>query len=68
MPRHTYAVIADGRMVVAASKIAVARKHAKGVAGRRIIKVGSRIGEPVTPFELRDMRGGRYTIHGTEVQ
>ena len=62
--KRTYAVLEHDRLVTAAQRIALARKHRNGVYGRRIIRLqpdGERIA-------LRDMRGGTFHITGVEVQ
>lgn len=66
MPRNTYAVIEGNRLIGTSSRIALARKHRTGIAGRRIIRVGaSQVGRE--RIQMRDMQGGTFYIYGVEV-
>lgn len=61
---RAYAVIEGERLIAHSARIAVARKHRTGIAGRRIVRVGGG-GERIA---LRDMRGATFYITGVEVQ
>lgn len=64
MRPYAYAVIEGDRLIATSGRIAIARKHRTGIAGRRIIRLdggGERI-------QLRAFGGGGiYHITGVEV-
>jgi hypothetical protein len=62
--KHTYIVLHDDQIVATSCKLAVARKHRKGVYGRRIVRLDRSNG---VVFVLRDFRGGTFHATGVEV-
>jgi len=62
--KRTYIVLHGDQVVATSCKIAVARKHSKGVFGRRIIRLDRTNGERIA---LRDFRGGTFYATGVEV-
>ncbi len=63
--KPAYAVIEGDRLIAHTGRIALARRHRTGVAGRRIIRVGA--GGGGERIQLRAVRGDVFYITGVEV-
>ena len=61
--KNSYAILQGDQIVATSGRLAVARKHRRGVAGRRIIRIDAQ-GEMIA---LRTYGGGTFRIRGVEV-